>query len=89
MMAPFLASTSVNLFKPENKSQFILIKDFNSRKMNDFLIQGNIQVYLYSDMLTFRDSNKSFILDRDLLKKVTNYNFNVDHSNQQDRKTIR
>ena len=39
-------------------------------------------------MLTFRDSNKSFKLDGDLLEAITNYDFNVDHSNQQDRKLI-
>ena len=39
-------------------------------------------------MLTFRDSNKSFKLDGDLSKTVTNYDFNVDRSNQQDRKLI-
>ena len=39
-------------------------------------------------MLTFRDSNKSFKLDGDLLEILTNYDFNVDHSNQQDRKTV-
>ena len=89
MIAPFLASTSVNLLKPENKGQLKLIKDFNSRKMNDFLIQRNIQVNLCSDMLTFGDSNKSFKLDGDISKKMTNYNFNFDHSNPQDRKKIR
>ena len=40
MIAPYLASSLVNLFKPENKSQFRLRKDVNSTKMNDFLIQG-------------------------------------------------
>ena len=89
MTAPFLASTLVYLFKPENKSQFKLISDLNSRKTNDFLIQGNIQVTLYSVMLTFRDSKESFKLDGDLSKTMTNHNFNVHHSNPQDRKTIR
>ena len=37
-------------------------------------------------MLTFRDSNVSVKLDGDLLKTMTIYNFNVDHSNRQDRK---
>ena len=39
-------------------------------------------------MLTFGDSNKSCKLDGDLLKTMTNYNFNVDQSNPQDRKLI-
>ena len=88
LIAPYLASSLVNVFKPENKSQFRLKKDFNSTKMNDFLINEGIPVTLVSNMLIFRDSNKSFKLDADLLETMTNYDFNVDHSNQQDRKLI-
>ena len=57
MIAPYSASSLVNLFEPEKKSQFRLIKDFNSTKKIDFLIHGNLPVTLYSNMLTFRDSN--------------------------------
>ena len=88
MIAPYLASSLVNLFKPENKSQFRLKKDLNSTKMNDFLINKGIPVTLVSNLLIFRDSNKSFKLEGDLLETITNYDFNVDHSNQQDRKLI-
>ena len=89
MIASYLAFSLVNLFKAENKSQFRLIKDLNSTKTNDFLINGGIPVTLYSNMLAFRDSEKSFKLDGDLfLETMTKYDFNVDHSNQQDRKLI-
>ena len=88
MIAPYLASSLVNLFKPENKSQFRLRKDHNSTKMNDFLIHGSIPVTLFSNMITFRDSNKTFRLEEDLLKLITNYIFNVDHSSPQDKKLI-
>ena len=88
LIAPYLTSSLVNLFKPENKSQFRLRKDPNSTKMNDFLIHGGIPVTLFSNMITFRDSNKSFKLEGDLLKLITNYKFNADHSSPQDRKLI-
>ena len=88
LIAPYLASSLVNLFKPENKSQFRLRKDPNSTKMNDFLIHGNIPVTLFSNMITFRDSNKSFRLEGYLLKLITNYKFNADHSSPQDKKLI-
>ena len=39
-------------------------------------------------MITFRDSNKAFRLEGDLLKVITNYKFNVDHSSPQDKKLI-
>ena len=56
--------------------------------MSDSLITGSIPVTLYSNMLTFRDSNKSFMLDGDLLETMTNYNFNVGHSEPHDQKLI-
>ena len=86
LIAPYLASSLVNLFKPENKSLFRLRKDHNSTKINDFLIHGNIPVTLFSNMITFRDTNKSFRLEGDLLKLITNYKFNADHSSPQDKK---
>ena len=86
MIAPYLASSLDNLFTPENKSQFRLKKDLNSTEMNNFLINKGIT--LVSNLLIFRDSNKSFKLEGDLLETITNYDFNVDHSNQQDRKLI-
>ena len=88
MIAPYLASSLVNIFKPENKSQFRLRKDPNSTKMDNFSIHGNIPVTLFSNMITFRDSNKSFRLEGDLLKLITNYKFNADHSSPQDKKLI-
>ena len=40
-------------------------------------------------MMTFRDSNKSFRLEGDLLKLITNYKFNADHSKPQDKKVFK
>ena len=56
--------------------------------MNDSKIIGGIPVTLFSKMLTFKDSNKSFNLDGDLLETMTNYDFNVSHSNPQDQKLL-
>ena len=88
MITPYLASTLVNVFKPEIKFQVRLLKDLNSNKMNNFLTNASVPVTLYSKMLTFRDTKKSFQLDRDLLKAITICKFNVGHSNPQDQKTI-
>ena len=70
IIAPYLASSLVSLFKLEEKSQFRLKKELNSTKMNDFLINEGIPVTIFSIMLTFRDSNKSFKLDGDLLGTI-------------------
>ena len=88
MIASYLASSLVEVFKKDNKSQFRLRKDPNSTKLNDFLIHGTIPVTIYSNMITFRDTNKTFRLEDDLLKVITNHKFNVDHSNLQDKKII-
>ena len=86
LIAPYLTSSLVNLFEPENRSQFESKKDLNSTKMNDFLMNESIPVTLFSIMLVFRDINKSFKLDGDLLKVITIFKFNADHSNPQDKK---
>ena len=88
LIAPFLTSSLVEVFRKDNKSQFRLRKDPDSTKLNDFLIHGKIPVTIFSNMITFRDSGKTFKLEGDLLKVITNHKFNVDHSNQQDRKII-
>ena len=56
--------------------------------MNDFLINDGIPVTPFSNMITFRDSHKSFILNGDLLETMTNYDFNVSHSDPKDQKLI-
>ena len=88
LIAPYLTTSLVEVFKKDNKSQFRLRKDPNSTKLNDFLIHGTIPVTIFSNMIVFRDSNKSSRLEGDLLKVITNYKFNVDHSNPQDKKLI-
>ena len=65
-----------------------MTKDLNSSKMNDFLINDGLPVTLYSNLLIFGDSNESFKLEGDIFETLTNYDFNADHSNPQDRKTI-
>ena len=68
MIAPYLASSLVNLFKLENKSQYKLLEDQNSIRMNEFLINTSTPVNLCSSVFTFRDTYKFFTLDGDLLK---------------------
>ena len=88
VIASYLASSLVEVFKKDNKSQFRLRKDPDSTKLNDFLIHGKIPVTIFSNMITFRDTDKTFRLEGDLLKVITNHKFNVDHSSPQDKKLI-
>ena len=88
VIAPCLPSSLVNLFKLENKGQLNLLKDPISTRMKGFLINTTIPVTLYGNLLVFRDSNKFFNSDGELLKTMTNYDSNVSHSNPQDQKLI-
>ena len=81
-------SSLIEVIKSDNKGQFRLTKDPNSTKPNDFLINEKVPVTIFSNMLTFRDTRKIFKIEGDLYKVITDYKFNVDHSNQQDRKII-
>ena len=56
--------------------------------MTVFSKNEGIPVTLFSNMLIFRDSNKSFKIYGDLLETMTNYDFNVSHSNPKDQKLI-
>ena len=56
--------------------------------MINFLKNMSVPVTLYSNMLIFRDNNRSLKLDGDLLKAMTNCMFNVDCSNPQFLNTL-
>ena len=73
---------------PENSSQFKLVKDPSSNKVNDLKINKTIPITLYGNMLTFRDTNKQFELKGDLLEMITNSKFNVDLASLADKKLM-
>ena len=74
-------SSVLEVLKSDNKGQFRLTEDPNSTKPNDLLINEKVPVTIFNNMLTFRDTNKVFTLEGDLYKVITDYKFNVDHSN--------
>ena len=71
---------------PENTSQFKLVKDSISNRVIDLKINQTIPVTLHDNLLTFRDTNKQFELKGELLKMITNKNYNLDLANLSDRK---
>ena len=73
---------------PENSSQFELVKDSNSNRVNDLKINITIPITLYNNLLTFRDTGKEFELKGDLLKMITNKNYNVDLASLSDKKCM-
>ena len=71
MIASYLVSPLINLFNPENTSQFKLVKDPKTNSVNDVSI-NKIPVTLYDSLITLRDSNKKFQLKAELLKMINN-----------------
>ena len=88
ILASYLMSPLSRITNPENSSQFKLVKDPNSNRVNDLLMKNKIPITLYGNMLTFRDTNKQFKLTGDLLEMVTNKDYNVDHASLADKKLM-
>ena len=88
ILASYLMSPLSKITNPENSSQFKLVKDSNSNRVNDLKIHNSIPITLYGNMLTFRDANKQFELTGDLLEMITNKGYNVDHASLADKKLL-
>ena len=84
----YLIYPLAKIFNPENSTQFKLVKDSGSNRVNDLLIHNSIPITLYNNLLTFRDTGKEFELKGDLLKMITNNNYNVDHASLADKKLM-
>ena len=88
ILATYLMSPLSRITNPENTSQFKLVKDPSSNRINDLKINKTIPITLYGNMLTFRDTNKQFELKGDLLEMITNSKFNVDLASLSDKKLM-
>ena len=88
ILATYLMSLLSRITNPENTTQFKLVKDHNSNRVNDLLINNTIPITLYGNILTFRDTGTNFELKDDLLEMITNNKFNVDLSSLQDKKLM-
>ena len=78
ILASYLMSPLSKITHPKNDSQFKLVKDPSSNRVNDLKIHNSIPITLYGNILTFRDTGKGFELTGDLLKIITNKNYKVD-----------
>ena len=61
------------------------MKDSNLNRVKDLLIHNSIPITLHDSLLTFRDTCKRFELKGDLLKMLTNKNYNVDLASLSDK----
>ena len=89
IVASCLLSLLSKITNPENNSQFKLVKDSKSHRVNELLIHKTIPGTLYNNFLTFRDIGKDFELKGDLLKLITSKKYNVDFASLSDRNYLR
>ena len=88
IIASYSMSPLSKITNPENTTQFKLVKDSSSNRVNDLKIHKTIPLTLPNNFLTFRDSGKEFELNGDLLKMITNKNYNVDLASLTDKKIM-
>ena len=88
ILASYLMSPLSKITNPENASQFKLVKDSSSNRVNDLKINKTVPITLYNNSLIFRDTGKEFELKGDLLKMITNKNYNVDPASLADKKLM-
>ena len=88
ILASYLMSPLSKITNPENTTQFKLIKDSSSNRVNDLKINNSIPITLHNNLLTFRDTNIQFELKGDLLKMITNKNYNVNLASLADKKLM-
>ena len=88
ILTTYLMSPLSEITNPESTSQFKLVKDHNSNRVNDLKINKTKPITLYGNILTFRVTNKKFELKADLLEMITNSKFNVDLASLSDKKLM-
>ena len=88
ILASYLMSPLSKITNSENTTQFKLVKDSASNRVNDLKINKTVPITLYNNMLTFRDTGKEFESKGELLKMITNKNFNVNLASLQDKKLV-
>ena len=88
IIASYLMFPLSKIINPENSTQFKLVNDSTSNRVNDLKINNSIPITLNNNLLTFRDTNKQFELKADLLKMITNKNYNIDLASLSDKKLM-
>ena len=71
IIATYILSLIINRINPDDTSQFKLLEDPDSNKVNDLLLNNTLPVVLHDKLLTFRDTHKKFKLHGKFLKMIT------------------
>ena len=88
VLASYLMSCPSKTTNPENTTQFKLVKDYTSNRVIDLLIHNSKPFTLHDNLLPFRDTGEIFELKGDVLKMISNKNYNVDLASLSDKKPM-
>ena len=88
IIASYLMFPLSKIINPENSTQFKLVDVSTSNRVNDLKKNNSIPITLNNNLLTFRDTDKQFELKGDLLKMITNKNYNIDLASLSDKKLM-
>ena len=88
IIASYLLSPLSKITNPENGTQFKLVNDSSSNRVIDLLIHNTNQITLHNNLLNFHDTDRLFEVKGDLLKMITNKNYNVDLAILSDEKLM-
>ena len=88
ILASYLTSPLSKITNPENATQFRLVKDYSSNRVNDLFIHNSIPISFHENLLTFCDTAKVFELKGDLLKMIRSKNYNVNFASLLDKKLV-
>ena len=83
LMSPLCKITNLGI-----SSQYKLVKDSNSNRVNDLKKNKTIPITLHNNLFLFRDTGKKFELKGDLSERITNKNNNVDLASFADKKLM-
>ena len=79
-LASSLLSPLSEIAYAQHATQFKLIKYPEANWVKNLLITKTIPNMIYDNLMTLCDTDKNFELKANLLKKITNENYNVDHA---------
>ena len=88
LLATYLMSPLSKITNPESTTQFKLITDSSSNGVNDLLIHNSILITSHKNLVNIRDTVKEIEIKGDLLKMITNKNYNVDLASLSDKKIL-
>ena len=88
ILASYLMTPLSKITNPEKTSQFKLVNDHNSNRVNALLLKIKIPITLYGNIITFSDTRKELEIKGDLLEMITNQHYNVDLAKLSDKKLM-